>query len=177
MKSTIKEIADELRANGELDEGKLRMLEKDLRKTSIIFYSWSALILLGALVNLSFLSILLAGGIIYYLVVFIVWKGIKESTILTHLFTNGVKHKGILHSLSPSGRYAMKLDYSTVVRDKKFLGESIITHRFFPQEDHPELGAEIDIIYDKSNPSLFRFYSNRLANHFCIRKHKGNNHD
>ncbi len=175
MKSTIKEIADELRANSELDEEKLRMLEKEQRKIGWILYSLAIVPLFGAVIEMSLTSIIFAGVLAYYFIFVMLRKGTKEFVILTHLFSNGIKHKGILHNLVPHTGLVHKIDIecSTNVGNKNFRDNFIASHKFLKAKDYPKIGDEIEIIYDKNNPSLFRFYNKEYANHFCIRKHKG----
>ncbi len=178
MKSTIKEIADELKANGELDEEKLRMLEKEQRRISRIIYSVVVLIIIGTLAKISLIGVIFAGGAIYGLIILVLENGKKEWTIMTHLFSNGIKCKAILKNISAHWGPYTKIECLINLGNEKFHDTFIASPKFLTKNNCPKVGNEIEIIYDGRNPSLRRFYNKEYADFFCIRKHRqGGIHD
>ena len=190
---SVEEVVAGLRVRGDLDEEKWRELKRHWKKLYSWIYSISAFLLVLALIKMELLGLLLVGGLVYYLVVVMLEGTLKEWTILTHLFSNGVRHGAVakevtalfpygvrqpvvdtLKGIECSNSRACMLEVKSILNlnKEKFTSTYYIPSKWVKGAYCPKSGDEIDVVYDKDNPSLFRFYNKKLDDFYCINKNK-----
>jgi len=174
---TIEEVVGRLRAEGNLDEKKWLNLQKHMRKLKLMIYSISAFLLLGAVYEMSVFSFLFVGAIVYYLVAVILENSLKEWGVLTPLFSNGIRHKAHINDVAEVG-WPRSITSGLIIESTLNLGGNdfketiLIPLTYIERKDFPKSGDEIEVIYDKENPFLFRFYNKKLNDLYCLNNNR-----
>jgi hypothetical protein len=175
---SLNEIVADLRAKGELDEVKYLALKNNQNGLSRLLYGLSLFLVFGGIFKATqtgklsdIIGLLLIGlPIAYYLIFVMLRNALNENLILIYLVSYGVRHKATVINIERGGMGFVELTCSAKINGKNILNTFMVSGNFLDLYDYPSIGDEIDIIYDRDNPSLFRFYNEKLNDFYCIKR-------
>jgi hypothetical protein len=193
MRQTTAELAEELRAIGSLDEEKWLALQKAESKKFRGLKIIGAFCFFAAVFYMNFIILIFMGGFAYYVIFVALRNSQKEWVILAHLFSYGEKSKAVIDcstvffrggsyvvdkentetvGWSDASLCSFKIRSSYSFENKGYTSTQNMPAHWVANERYPKSGEEIEIMYDKKNPSLFRYYNKKLNDLYCIRKAK-----
>jgi|CXWL01.1.fsa_nt_gi hypothetical protein len=175
---SLDEIVADLRAKGELDEEKWLKLKNKQKGLSTLLYGLSLFLVFGSifkavntggLINVLGLFFIVF-PIVYYLIFVMLRNTINNNLTMVYLASYGARHKATVKNVRRGGMGYVELTCSAKFGDQNIANKLMVSGNFLGLYDYPSIGDEIDIIYDKDNTSLFRFYNAKLNDFYCLKR-------
>ena len=168
------ETRHHLLKNGDLDERKWELLKKNrnqLQNILYLVYGLTAGLISWSLYTKHYTDTVLFSVLGYYFAFILLIPRLKEFDVYTYLYDFGIEHKAEIEYILPymrPGYSYVKVKCKWKLDGKEYVDTIEVPSRYVP-DDQFHRKEEIKIIYDKHNPSLFRYTNRWLREKFDLR--------